>query len=118
MLTDFQKRVLAAIARHRSPDSLVAGGSVLNRDRPRRSRDLDIFHEAVETVHRCAELDIETLRAAGFVALPAPVSRPSCAATAPKLSRPSSGLSNQLSASFRPSPTSSSAGASMTRTLP
>lgn len=70
MLTDFQKRVLATIAKHRSPESVVAGGSALNRDRPRLSRDLDIFHEAIQAVHRCAELDIETLRAAGFVVEP------------------------------------------------
>lgn len=66
MLTDFQRRVLADLARHRSPDSLAAGGAALNRKRPRLSRDLDFFHAAVQHIDAAVKADIAALRKAGF----------------------------------------------------
>jgi hypothetical protein len=51
-LTPFQAELLKLLAANRSPDSFVAGGTVLNAapDSPRFSRDLDIFHDAVKSV--------------------------------------------------------------------
>src|SRR3954462_7614030 len=46
-LTPVQRRVLAVIAAGRSPESYLAGGAVVNRDRPRLSDDLDIFHKSI-----------------------------------------------------------------------
>jgi hypothetical protein len=66
MLTEFQRRILAHIARNRSPDSLVAGGAALNRRRARLSRDIDIFHEAVAQVQAAARKDLEVLRRLKF----------------------------------------------------
>jgi hypothetical protein len=66
-LTPFQAELLKLLAANRSPDSFVAGGTVLNAapDSPRFSKDLDIFHDAVESVRNCAERDAETLRQQG-----------------------------------------------------
>ncbi|MGQ0664989.1 MAG: hypothetical protein ACT4P2_15690 [Pseudomonadota bacterium] len=66
MLTEFQRRVLACIARNRSPDSLVAGGAALNRKRARLSCHVDIFHEAVARVQAAARQDLGVLRQAEF----------------------------------------------------
>jgi hypothetical protein len=66
MLTDFQRKVLSAIARHRSPESHIAGASALNRAAARRSDDLDIFHDAAELVETCAATDMQALTRAGF----------------------------------------------------
>lgn len=67
MLTSFQDSILQVIGRNRSPDSHVAGGTALNADRDRYSRDIDIFHDVEESVQTCAEADISALREAGFV---------------------------------------------------
>jgi hypothetical protein len=66
MLTAFQKRVLAHLARQRSAESLAAGGAVLNRKRPRLSRDLDLFHASVREVDAAVKTDVAQLRKAGF----------------------------------------------------
>lgn len=66
MLDDFQKRVIKLIAANRSAESVAAGGAALNRARPRRSNDLDLFHAAVDDVKSCAERDIATLQRAGL----------------------------------------------------
>jgi len=49
-LTAFQSETLRLLAARRSPESFLAGGTVLNSgiDSPRYSKDLDIFHD-VET---------------------------------------------------------------------
>ncbi len=65
-LTSFQSRVLRLLARHRNPESYVAGSTPLNRERPRISEDVDIFHDREEQVARAAEEDTATLRAEGF----------------------------------------------------
>jgi hypothetical protein len=40
----FQSGVLRVLAAQRSPDSYIAGGVAINREGPRFSGDIDIFH--------------------------------------------------------------------------
>lgn len=65
-LTLLQKAIMASIAKNRSESSYLAGGVVLNRDWPRLSDDIDIFHDTDEEIGGFAERDIATLRADGF----------------------------------------------------
>lgn len=67
-LTAFQSEVFRLIAVNRSPDSYVAGASVIHREpnSPRYSHDIDLFHDAADSVFDSARKDAETLRAAGF----------------------------------------------------
>ncbi|MBQ37504.1 MAG: nucleotidyl transferase AbiEii/AbiGii toxin family protein [Candidatus Latescibacteria bacterium] len=67
-LTGIQTRVLKAIAANRSPESYLAGATVLHRgsDTPRFSQDLDLFHDLAESVALCAETDAATLGDAGY----------------------------------------------------
>jgi hypothetical protein len=45
-LGKFQSRILLALAAQRSPDSYIAGGVAINREGPRFSGDIDIFHDS------------------------------------------------------------------------
>jgi hypothetical protein len=67
-LTSFQREVAHLLAAHRNPDSHVAGGAVINRSEasPRFSADLDLFHDAVESVAVCAGADAAELMKNGF----------------------------------------------------
>jgi hypothetical protein len=65
-LTNFQTRILRLLAAHRNPESYVAGNTLLNRDRPRLSEDIGIFHDREERVAQAAEDDTATLQAEGF----------------------------------------------------
>src|SRR5437762_11846980 len=67
-LTPFQREVARVLARHRNPESYVAGGAVINRGEGgvRVSDDLDIFHDLAASVAASAEADAEALRAAGY----------------------------------------------------
>ncbi len=67
-LGTFEVQVLRLLAANRNPDSYVAGATVLNRDpaSPRTSRDVDVFHDTVESLTESVDRDFETLRAAGF----------------------------------------------------
>ena len=67
-LTRMHTEILGRIAANRSPDSYVAGATVLHRDAytPRFSDDLDLFHDVEDSVAQCAEADAATLRAAGY----------------------------------------------------
>ena len=58
-LSTIQEDVLRLIAANRSPDSYVAGATVLQRaeDTPRYSADLDLFHDLEESIARSAEAD-------------------------------------------------------------
>jgi hypothetical protein len=58
--------VLQLIAGRRDPESFVAGGTPINRDGPRYSSDIDIFHEREERVSEAAETDAAILRASGL----------------------------------------------------
>lgn len=63
-----QSTVLRVISKNRSPDSYVAGATVLHRDAEssRTSIDLDLFHDLEEQVSANATTDVETLQKAGF----------------------------------------------------
>ena len=67
-LTAFQSETLRLLATHRSPESFLAGGTVLNAgaDSPRYSKDLDIFHDVEASVVTSAETDATTLRQSGY----------------------------------------------------
>jgi hypothetical protein len=67
-LTAFQREVARLLAAHRNPESHVAGGAVINRADTslRYSDDLDIFHDAAESVACCAEADAAALQQAGY----------------------------------------------------
>jgi hypothetical protein len=66
-LSALQSTLLKLLASQRSPESYVAGGSALNRQGPRRSQDIDIFHDRDANVIEIAEADVSHLREAGFV---------------------------------------------------
>ena len=67
-LTDLQQRVLRLLAANRSPESYVAGSTVIHRAQgsPRFSQDLDFFHDAEDSVAQSAEADAELLAREGF----------------------------------------------------
>jgi hypothetical protein len=67
-LTAFQSATLRLLAAGRSPESFLAGGTVLNAGAasPRYSKDLDIFHDVETSVVTSAEADAATLRQAGY----------------------------------------------------
>ena len=65
-LSPLQKQILRVIAKNRSPDSHVAGGAPFALRSARGSEDIDIFHDAEETLIRCCEIDVKALRDAGF----------------------------------------------------
>ncbi len=67
-LTDLQIEILRLTGSTRTPENYVAGGTALHF-RPnsvRYSRDLDIFHDALEAVAPSFEADSKLLRDAGF----------------------------------------------------
>lgn len=65
-LSNLQTRLLRLLASQRSPDSYVAGGIALNRDGPRFSADIDIFHDGDEQLVATAESDVAVMAGAGF----------------------------------------------------
>jgi hypothetical protein len=67
-LTPFQQELLKLLAVNRSPDSFVAGGTVLNAapDTLRFSKDVDIFHDSEASTRECADRDAETLQRHGY----------------------------------------------------
>jgi hypothetical protein len=67
-ISPFQAVVLRALAANRSPDSYLAGATVLHRakDTPRYSQDVDFFHDLEDSVAACAEADVATLGEAGY----------------------------------------------------
>ena len=67
-LTAYQRTVLRLLAANRSPDSYVAGGTVVNQGdtTPRFSNDIDLFHDPAASVAACAAADITTLDAHGY----------------------------------------------------
>ncbi len=67
-ISDLQAHVLRCIAANRSPQSYLAGATVLHRssNSPRYSQDIDLFHDVAESVALCAEQDAGTLLNAGF----------------------------------------------------
>ena len=67
-LTDFQRSVLAVLARTRAPDSYLAGGAALHFEpnSTRYSNDLDFFHDSEERVASAFAADHTLLEAAGY----------------------------------------------------
>ena len=67
-ISDIQDKILRHIAANRSPESYLAGATVLHRsaDSPRYSQDLDFFHDIADSVALCAQKDAETLESAGY----------------------------------------------------
>jgi len=64
----FEHEVLRLLAVNRNPDSYVAGATVLNQSpsSPRTSKDVDVFHDTIESLAQSADRDITTLRTSGF----------------------------------------------------
>ncbi len=65
-LSKIQSEILRHLASQRDPESYVAGATPLNRDAPRYSSDIDIFHDREERVAAAAAADARTLEAAGY----------------------------------------------------
>jgi len=67
-ISDVQMELLRCIAANRSPESYLAGATVLNRASggPRFSQAIDIFHDLADSVALCAEQDAATLAEAGY----------------------------------------------------
>jgi hypothetical protein len=67
-LGDFERDVLRLLAVNRNPNSYVAGATVLNQNSasPRTSKDVDVFHDTIESLSQSADRDISTLRTNGF----------------------------------------------------
>jgi hypothetical protein len=65
-LTQLQSDILRRLAGNRAETSYLAGGLMLNRNWPRRSDDIDIFHDSDEQVTDAAKADLAVLDAAGY----------------------------------------------------
>lgn len=67
-LTELQCAVLRLLAANRSPDSYLAGATVVNRgeDTARFSQDIDVFHDLEASVAQCAEADAAVLLGSGY----------------------------------------------------
>ena len=65
-LSKIQTDILRLLAAHRDPESYVAGSTPLNRDAPRYSGDIDIFHDREERVARAAGEDSAFLGENGY----------------------------------------------------
>jgi hypothetical protein len=65
-LSKIQSEVLLLLAGQRNPESYVAGATPLNRDAPRYSGDIDVFHDREESVAISAFSDATKLAAAGY----------------------------------------------------
>jgi len=67
-LGDFEKGVLRLLAVNRNPESYVAGATVFLRreDSYRQSRDVDVFHDTVQSLKQAAAKDAEVLQQNGY----------------------------------------------------
>ncbi len=65
-LSKIQTEVLRLLASQRDPESYVAGATPLNRDGPRYSSDIDVFHDREERVSSAALNDAQVLEQAGY----------------------------------------------------
>jgi hypothetical protein len=68
-LTEFQREILRFLAPSRlERESYVAGGAALNTQilAPRRSRDIDLFHDTIEAVAKTVESDRALMEGHGF----------------------------------------------------
>ena len=65
-LSKIQTDVLRLLAAHRDPESYVGGATPLNREAPRFSADIDVFHDRQERVAVAALNDSAVLNKAGY----------------------------------------------------
>jgi hypothetical protein len=65
-LSKIQGEILRILAAHRDPESYVAGSTPLNRDTPRYSGDIDVFHDREERVAIAAAEDSALLEEHGY----------------------------------------------------
>ena len=67
-LADFEREVLRLLAANRHPDSFVGGATVLHQSpgSPRASKDVDYFHDTIESLAAAAKRDVRTLETAGY----------------------------------------------------
>ena len=67
-LSPFQRAVILLLAANRNPESHAGGGAVINRSdqSPRFSSDIDLFHDAAESVAVSAAADAAVLAANGY----------------------------------------------------
>src|SRR5215469_7870819 len=65
-ISKFQSDVLRTLAAQRSPDSYIAGGVAINREGPRFSADIDIFHDSEARLENAATADAAALMAGGY----------------------------------------------------
>jgi hypothetical protein len=65
-ITRFQSDVLRLLAAQRSPDSYIAGGVAINRDGPRFSADIDIFHDSAARLESAVMADETALIGGGY----------------------------------------------------
>ncbi|MBF0456540.1 MAG: hypothetical protein HQK99_01425 [Nitrospirae bacterium] len=65
-LSKIQTAILCLLAAHRDPESYVAGSAPLNRNAPRYSEDIDIFHDREERVAQAVQVDSAMLQANGY----------------------------------------------------
>jgi len=67
-LGPFESEILRCIAKNRSPDSHVAGATVLNllKNSPRTSKDIDIFHDTKEALTDAFTTDCLSLKESGY----------------------------------------------------
>jgi len=65
-LSKLQSEILRVLAAHRDPQSYVGGSTPLNRNSPRYSDDIDVFHDREERVARAVEEDTAVLREHGY----------------------------------------------------
>jgi len=65
-LSKIQSDILSLLASHRDPESYVAESTPLNRDAPRYSGDIDVFHDREEWVLQAAERDTAFLQEHGY----------------------------------------------------
>jgi hypothetical protein len=65
-LSELQTAILRLLAAHRNPESYVAGATALQRDGPRFSADIDVFHDREAAVALAAAADAGLLAEHGF----------------------------------------------------
>src|SRR5438552_1886150 len=67
-LGDFERELLRLLAANRHPDSFVGGGTVLHQaaGSPRTSKDVDYFHDTIESLAESVKRDVSTLRESGY----------------------------------------------------
>jgi hypothetical protein len=65
-LSKIQSEVLRLLSAHRDPESYVAGATPLNRDAPRFSAEIYVFHDRQERAAEAALNDGAVLETAGY----------------------------------------------------